>query len=222
MAIIRIDAPAEVDRLVERAINSLGSFGGALGLGIGDDGSGPSASEAIPLHGYDVVDGGATFPQFGWRSFIADDSGAIVAVDIAEGPHGVSAHRVFAGAILERLMAVADDAEESGEGGDYTLRLVDLPSIKLAALWLENPEKSLFLPYSLMEGVEGKVLEKPGFMELIEEFTPPPEVQAEFASEATARAVEEGGAAFREEADSGEQRDTGSGIDSDGEGLAEN
>ena len=151
MPVERIDAPREIDNMVDHAIAGLGNLSGAIGLGIAEGDL--SAFEAIPLHGFRKQRGEGAFdrsdfPLLGWRSLVVDAAEKVVAVDIDIDGDDYSLQRVFSGTTLERLVERSTRLEALAAGQAYTLRLVEVPSIKLAAIWLERGENSIFLPYS--------------------------------------------------------------------------
>lgn len=177
MPISRINAPDGVDRMVDNALAGLGSLSGAVGLGA--EASGLSAVEAIPIYGADpdadlLADIETGLRLYGWRSLVSDANGQIVAVDISDTDGDLRAERVYSGVGLERLVKVATFAAKYSDKGDFTLKLVEMPDIKLAALWLDDAESSLFFPYLQPEadGPDGP-LQSADFGRLARESLPP-------------------------------------------------
>ncbi len=185
MAVSRIEAPSGVEQAVELAMANLGLLGSVVGLRSRPDGSGPVATDPVPLHGFADREAlgefdSADFPQFGWRSLVSDRQEGMVAVDIAEEDGGWRFDRVISGPLIGKLMEVAEDAAYHAHSGIFTLRLVDIPGIKLGALWLDAAADSLFLPYAGIntDGISGP-LDVPGFYELVDERTPASPVAVE-------------------------------------------
>jgi hypothetical protein len=83
---------------------------------------------------------------------IADEH--IAAVELAE-INGVMRNRLLLGLQTERCIAAAEIAEQGlGEEEDYEARILEIRSLSISALWLQNEKKSWFVPLAVAQAAE--------------------------------------------------------------------
>ena len=96
----------------------------------------------------DIVD--ENFPErakpVGWRYLILDPD-SVAAADV--GLEGDVFHRLMHGRHAERLLNATRFAGDkfAKDPDDYDLRILEIPSLYVAALWLQGP-KDIFVPFA--------------------------------------------------------------------------
>jgi len=110
----------------------------------------PKITQPLPLYSLqldDIVD--EDFPQrvrfVGWR-YLVIDSGSIAAADV--GPVGDKFHRLMHGRHAAYLMSAVKFAEDNfgTATDDYKLRILEIPVLYVAALWLLGSDDK-FIPF---------------------------------------------------------------------------
>jgi hypothetical protein len=102
--------------------------------------------------------------QTGWRYLVVEEVPVAVA-DVREMPQGgAEFSQVSRGAVPQGLLRAAQMASErygSHIAQEYDVRVLEIPSLYITALWLHGPG-DVFFP--IMKGQLGEVREDPGFL----------------------------------------------------------
>jgi len=98
--------------------------------------------------------------QYGWRYILSgEESTKFADIDIDDDRgEELSFNSVREGAIADRLSEAISIAGDVSNGLDqnYELRLIEVPSLNRAAVWLKGREESIFVPYLDRERLRGK------------------------------------------------------------------
>lgn len=151
MPIRRAAAPIAGSSTVSRAVHHLRRSNKPFGhLQLRSEPVEPKITQPLQLFTLqldDIVD--EHFPQrarfAGWR-YLVIDSGSIAAADV--GPVGDKFHRLMHGRHAAHLMSAAKFAEDNfaTAADEYELRVLEIPVLYVAALWLKGAENK-FIPF---------------------------------------------------------------------------
>jgi hypothetical protein len=158
MAIVTLDGPQDATNVIGRALHHLSATQTPSALGL-RQASAPKVTRPIRVFTVPVDEITSTeffrsARQIGWRYLVLDGTPnprAIAAADLRETAEGGSSFgSLFHGHVPERLAEASQFAQEEygSQPGDYEVRILELPSLYLSALWLVGPNDThAFIPY---------------------------------------------------------------------------
>lgn len=151
MPITKVQGPSDGASIVSRAVSHLRRSNTPFGhLHLMSAPVQPKVTQPLPLYSLqldDIVD--EDFPQrarfAGWR-YLVIDSGSIAAADV--GPLGDKFQRLMHGRHGAYLMSAVKFAEDNfgTATDDYRLRVLEIPVLYVAALWLLGSDDK-FIPF---------------------------------------------------------------------------
>lgn len=161
---------------ISRSVPSLLSRGPSQYASLLGGAADVKASQPIPLY---IVTSEIEGPDFleqatpvAWR-YLITGGGSMAMADVKESPVGTNFDSLIRGPMAERFSEAASAAEKEygTAGGTYEPRVLEIPSLYIAALWLHG-EHDVFFP--ILEGVtqeSAKIEEDPSFVSRVVELS---------------------------------------------------
>jgi hypothetical protein len=164
MALRLPPSPAGIEQVVDKALQRAHGRGTLQGLAISASAAsgGAAVTPAVPHEVFslglsDLVDGAgrlAAARPSAWRVIVLNgpNQTPLAAVEVADGASGNVPAGTFLsfnqGPFVKSTIDAIDAAEVSPQvnAADYELRLLEIPALHLTALWLQRPQRDLFVP----------------------------------------------------------------------------
>lgn len=89
----------------------------------------------------------ALLTQIGWRSVVTTQGGEPSLADVKAKDDELRFARVVSGERVSAMISAAAACDGFADDADYELRIVESPSLKIAAIWLAG-ETPLFMPFA--------------------------------------------------------------------------
>lgn len=151
MAIFKQKAPNSGFEILKSALADLELQSNALAMG----GTALEISEPIPAYVLDLPDAAAgdipaNARQVGWRYVMKNPDGSLATADLdAEADDETSFNKITEGPIVDRFGRALEVAEETfgSANDDIEIRVLDVPSVNMAAIWMQASNRIAFIPF---------------------------------------------------------------------------
>jgi hypothetical protein len=157
MPIITKEGPGDASEVIGRALQHLSAASAPAALTL-RQATAPKVTK--PMRVYTVAVDEIISTDFlrmarpiGWRYLVVGgdpDARAVAAADLRDAKGGSTFGSLFHGPVPERLAEAAEvaQAKYGADPGSYEIRILELPSLYLSALWLVGPnDTNRFIPY---------------------------------------------------------------------------
>lgn len=156
MSILIEKSPSEDIDALSRTLASLSDAGPEMALGDVSF----EISEPLPVHTLGAADAASgavdKAPHTGWRYLIDEgDQISLAEMDVGQSGGGSTFNSTARGPIADSLYRCLGSLQEFDSLSEpLNLRILDVPSLYISAIWLAGATRSWYLPY-LDEGVVG-------------------------------------------------------------------